>query len=151
MTPRVLAIGGLAEVVGLVSALVALALLKLIGLSTNLFFLGRVSTDLVSVADHHRGYGVLLVPVIGGLIVGLMARYGSERSRGHGMPEALEAVLVHGSRVQPRVALLKPISAAPCRKRAMSLCRCSRRQLSVRSSSRLFKVAQATAGGWLVV
>src|SRR5213076_3246199 len=61
---------------------------------------------------HHLGPWVVLVPIIGALIIGLMARYGSERIRGHGIPEAIEAILINGSRVEPRVAVLKPVSAA---------------------------------------
>jgi len=91
---------------------VAQALLKLIGLFTNLFFFQRWSTALVSPAGHHLGVGVIIVPVIGALIIGFMARYGSERIRGHGIPEAIEAILINGSRVEPRVALLKPLSSA---------------------------------------
>ena len=67
---------------------------------------------MVSPAGNHLGYWAVLVPVIGGLIIGLMARYGSERIRGHGIPEAIEAILMKGSRVQPRVAMLKPLSSA---------------------------------------
>ena len=66
----------------------------------------------VSPAAHHLGLLVIVVPVIGALIIGVMARYGSERIRGHGIPEAIEAILMHGSRVQPKLALLKPISSA---------------------------------------
>ena len=84
----------------------------LIGLFTNLFYFQRWSTALVSPAGHHLGCWAILVPVVGGLIIGLMARYGSERIRGHGIPEAIEAILLNGSRVQPRVAMLKPLSSA---------------------------------------
>ncbi len=87
------------------SAFVALALLKLIGLFTNLFFYQRWSTALVSPAGNHLGNWAVLVPVAGALIIGLMARYGSERIRGHGIPEAIEAILINGSRVEPRVAI----------------------------------------------
>ena len=111
-TPRVLKISGLAIVIGLVSAYVALGLLKLIGLFTNLFFFGRWSSALVSPAGNHLGWMEILVPVGGALIIGLMARYGSERIRGHGIPEAIEAILISGSRIEPKVALLKPISSA---------------------------------------
>src|SRR5262249_53752611 len=111
-TPRMLAIAALAIVVGIVAAYVAYALLKLIGFFTNLFFFQRVGTSLISPAGHHLGPWVILVPVAGGLVIGLMARYGSERIRGHGIPEAIEAILMNGSRVQPKVALLKPVSAA---------------------------------------
>jgi H+/Cl- antiporter ClcA len=109
---RVILISALAIVIGVVASYVALALLKLIGLFTNLFFFQRVGTNLVSPAGNHLGLFVIVVPVIGGLIVGFMARYGSERIRGHGIPEAIEAILINGSRVEPKVALLKPVSSA---------------------------------------
>jgi CIC family chloride channel protein len=110
---RVLPIIGAAVPIGALSAVVAFGLLRLIGLITNLVFYGRVKTSLVAPgAHHHSPILVLLAPVAGGLMVGLMARFGSEKIRGHGMPEAIEAILVGGSRVQPRVALLKPVSAA---------------------------------------
>ena len=111
-TWRVLPISLIAIVIGVVSAYVALLLLRLIGLFTNLFFYGRVGTDLVSPAGHHLGYFVVLIPMIGSLIVGFMARFGSERIRGHGIPEAIEAILLHGAKVEPKVAVLKPVSAA---------------------------------------
>jgi H+/Cl- antiporter ClcA len=100
--------------VGLVSAGLAFALLRLIGLITNLVFYRRWDSHLVApgIGAGHHPLVILLAPVGGGLIVGLMARFGSERIRGHGMPEAIEAILVGESRIQPRVALLKPISAA---------------------------------------
>ena len=111
-TRRVLPISGLAAAIGVFAALVAAALLKLIGLFTNLFFFQRVDTALVSPAGHHLGVFVVLVPVAGALVIGVMARYGSERIRGHGIPEAIEAILINGSRVEPKVALLKPLSSA---------------------------------------
>jgi H+/Cl- antiporter ClcA/CBS domain-containing protein len=109
---RVLPIAALAVVIGVFSAFVAAALLKLIGFFTNVFFFQRVGTALVSPAGHHLGPFVILVPVLGGLIIGVMARYGSERIRGHGIPEAIEAILINGSRVEPKVAVLKPLSSA---------------------------------------
>lgn len=112
MTPRVLWISFLAVVVGLVSAGVALALLRLIGLMTNLFFYGRWAANLVSPAGNHLGVWEVAVPVGGALIVGLMARFGSDKIRGHGIPEALEAILINRSRVEPKVAFLKPLSSA---------------------------------------
>jgi CIC family chloride channel protein len=113
LSRRVLAILVVALPLGALSALVAFALLRLIGLITNLVFYARVSTRLVAPgAGHHSPWIVLLAPVAGGLIVGLMARYGSEKIRGHGMPEAIESILTGGSRVAPRVAALKPVSAA---------------------------------------
>jgi chloride channel protein, CIC family len=111
-TPRVIALSVMAIVIGFIGAYVALILLRLIGLFTNLFFFQRWDTALVSPAGHHLGPFVILVPVVGALIIGLMARYGSERIRGHGIPEAIEAILINGSRIEPRVAILKPISSA---------------------------------------
>ncbi len=108
-----LLIAALAVPVGVASALSAWCLLKLIGLITNLVFYQRVNTAMVAPgAHHHPWWLVLSAPIIGGLIIGFMARYGSEKIRGHGMPEAIEAILTGGSRVAPRVALLKPVSAA---------------------------------------
>lgn len=111
-TRRLLPISALALAIGVVASFVALALLRLIGLFTNLFYFGRWSTSLVSPAGNHLGIFSVLVPIGGALIIGLMARYGSERIRGHGIPEAIEAILINGSRVEPKVALLKPISSA---------------------------------------
>jgi chloride channel protein, CIC family len=111
-TSRLLPISALALAIGIVASFVALALLRLIGLFTNLFYFGRWSTSLVSPAGNHLGIFSVLVPIAGALIIGLMARYGSERIRGHGIPEAIEAILINGSRVEPKVALLKPISSA---------------------------------------
>jgi CIC family chloride channel protein len=111
-TSRVLPISGLAIGIGAVCAFVALALLRLIGLFTNLFYFGRWNTSMVSPAGNHLGVYSVLVPIGGALIIGVMARYGSERIRGHGIPEAIEAILINGSRVEPKVAILKPISSA---------------------------------------
>jgi CIC family chloride channel protein len=111
-SPRLVLIALVAMAIGVISAYVALGLIKLIGLFTNLFFFQRFDTALVSPVNHHLGAWVVIVPVVGALIVGLMARYGSERIRGHGIPEAIEAILINGSRVQPRVAVLKPLSSA---------------------------------------
>jgi chloride channel protein, CIC family len=111
-TLRVVPISLLAMVIGVVCAFVALALLRLIGLFTNLFYYGRWSMALVSPAGNHLGIYSLLVPIGGALIIGIMARYGSERIRGHGIPEAIEAILINGSRVEPKVAILKPLSSA---------------------------------------
>src|SRR5579859_4426995 len=111
-TLRVLPISGLAIVIGAVCAVLALVLLRLIGLFTNLFYFGRWSTAMVSPAGNHLGVFAVLVPVIGALVIGVMARYGSERIRGHGIPEAIEAILINGSRVEPKVAILKPLSSA---------------------------------------
>jgi CIC family chloride channel protein len=111
-TCRVIPISALAMVIGLLCAFLALALLRLIGLFTNLFYFGRWNTALVSPAGNHLGIFGVFVPVAGALIIGVMARYGSERIRGHGIPEAIESILLNGSRIEPKIALLKPISSA---------------------------------------
>jgi CIC family chloride channel protein len=109
---RMVLISFLAAGVGLLAGGIAFALYKLIGLFTNLAFYGRFSADFVSPRHNHLGLWVILIPVVGGVIVGFMAKYGSSKIKGHGIPEAMEAVLVNRSRIQPRVAILKPISAA---------------------------------------
>lgn len=109
---RIVLMSFLAAVVGLVAGLVAYVLYKLIGLFTNLFFFHQWSTTFRSVGSHHLGGWVILIPVFGGLVVGVMAKYGSSKIKGHGIPEAMEAVLVNRSRIEPKVAFLKPISAA---------------------------------------
>lgn len=107
----VLRICALALPIGAVSAVVAALLLQLIGLCTNLFFHGRLSSETTSPHPGHWALA-LLVPVAGGLVVGLMARFGTDRIRGHGIPEAIEAILTRGSKVSPKVSVLKPLSAA---------------------------------------
>src|SRR5579884_2312581 len=111
-TWRVVPIAALAVVIGVFAAYVAAALLKLIAFFTNLFFFQRIDTTLITPEGHHLGVFVIVVPVLGALVVGLMARFGSDKIRGHGIPEAIEAILMNGARVEPKVALLKPISAA---------------------------------------
>ena len=109
---RLLLLCVIAVPIGAVSAAVARALLWLIALITNIAFFQRLSTAAVSPQQHHLGAGVVLVPVLGALAIGLMARYGSDRIRGHGIPEALEAILLGRSLMEPKVALLKPVSSA---------------------------------------
>lgn len=109
---RILLLSLLAVVVGVVSAVVAKALVWLIAVFTNLTFYQRFSSDFVSPTNHHLGFFVIFAPVAGGLIIGLMARYGSEKIRGHGIPEALEAILFGRSRMDVKVAVLKPLSSA---------------------------------------
>jgi len=111
-TPRIALLSAIAVVIGFISTGVAWVLLRLIGFFTNLFYYGRVEFTMVSPAHNTLGWLAVLIPVAGGLIVGLMARYGSERIRGHGIPEALESILLNGSKVQPRLAILKPVSSA---------------------------------------
>jgi len=109
---RMIPIALLAIAIGCLSTVVAWALLRLIGFFTNLFYYQRVDSTLVSPAGNHLGAWAILVPVLGSIVIGFMARYGSERIRGHGIPEALESILINGSRVQPRLAILKPLSSA---------------------------------------
>ena len=109
---RMVLISLLAAVVGLLAGVVAYALYHLIGFFTNLFFFQKVSAHFHSARENQLGLLVILIPVLGGLIVGLMAKYGTSKIKGHGIPEAMEAVLVSHSRIEPRVALLKPLSAA---------------------------------------
>jgi CIC family chloride channel protein len=109
---RMLLVSLLAAAIGLVAGVIAFVLYKLIGLVTNLFFFHRWSTDFSSAQHNHLGWMVIVTPVIGGLIVGVMAKYGTSKIKGHGIPEAMEAVLFNRSRIAPRVAILKPISAA---------------------------------------
>jgi H+/Cl- antiporter ClcA/CBS domain-containing protein len=109
---RILILSSMALIVGVLSAVVASALVWLIGVITNIFFYQRFSSVFQSPDHHHLGYHVIFVPVIGGLIIGVMARYGSEKIRGHGIPEALEAILFGRSRMEPKVAVLKPLSSA---------------------------------------
>jgi H+/Cl- antiporter ClcA/predicted transcriptional regulator len=111
-SPRVLLVSVMAVVTGAISAGVAWVLLWLISAITNLAFYHRLSVEAVVPQGHHLGWWVILVPVVGALIIGLMARYGSEKIRGHGIPEAIEAILLGRSLIQMKVALLKPISAA---------------------------------------
>ncbi len=94
------------------AGVMAQALTRLIGLVTNLSFYGRLSSEFSSPAYNHLGAWVIVIPVIGGVIVGIMARYGSAAIRGHGIPEAMEQILFGESRIPPRVTFLKPISAA---------------------------------------
>ena len=110
--PRVLFVCALAVLLGITAAFIARILVKLIDLVTNLAFLGRWSFADASPAQHHLGEWVILVPVVGGLIVGLMARWGSRAIRGHGIPEAMEQVLLNESKIPPRITFLKPVSSA---------------------------------------
>ena len=109
---RVLILAALAIVVGSAGAGAAWVLSRLINLVTNLAYFGTLSVAPANIADNTLGWAAALVPVAGCLVIGLMARYGSEKIRGHGIPEAIEAILIGRSRIQARVALLKPLSSA---------------------------------------
>jgi len=109
---RLLVLSAMAIATGSFGAGAAWVLLKLIALVTNLAYFHVYSTATSYLSHAKLGPGSILIPVIGGLLVGLMARYGSEKIRGHGIPEALEAILIGQSRIQPKVAVLKPLSSA---------------------------------------
>ena len=106
-----LILAAMATVAGTGGAFSAWALLKLIALATNLFWYGNSSFGPALIADR-APLLVLVVPVVGGLVVGLMARFGSDKIRGHGIPEAIETILFGDSKLSLKVALLKPLSSA---------------------------------------
>jgi H+/Cl- antiporter ClcA/predicted transcriptional regulator len=109
---RLLVLSLMALVVGSFGAGAAWALTALIAFCTHVAYFGVFSFAPATIAGNHLGLSAALVPVAGCLIIGLMARYGSEKIRGHGIPEALEAILIGRSRIEPKVALLKPLSSA---------------------------------------
>jgi H+/Cl- antiporter ClcA/CBS domain-containing protein len=109
---RLLILSAMALFIGTTGAFAAWVLTRLIALVTNLAYYGRISDKTVSIAGNHLGWFSVLVPVVGCLIIGLMARYGSEKIRGHGIPEAMEAILIGRSDIQAKVAFLKPLSSA---------------------------------------
>ena len=109
---RLLRITAIAAVGGVLSTLAAGSLLDLIRLFSNLFFFQTISTANRSPGGNTLGLVVVAVPVIGGLLVGLIARFGSEQIRGHGIPEAIEAILFGKSKMSPKVAVLKPLASA---------------------------------------
>ncbi|HET7026732.1 MAG TPA: chloride channel protein [Candidatus Limnocylindrales bacterium] len=102
----------LALVIGVAATIIAVVLVALIGLFTNLLYEQRLDWTFAPPDPGHLGLLSIGVPIVGGLVIGVMARFGSERIRGHGIPEAMETILVGGSRVEPRLAILKPISSA---------------------------------------
>jgi H+/Cl- antiporter ClcA/predicted transcriptional regulator len=109
---RLLMLAAMALVVGTAGAFSALALVKLIAFCSNLAWFGRFDTTTVPISHTMTRPWMALIPAVGGLIIGLMARFGSEKIRGHGIPEAIEAILIGGSRMSPKVAVLKPLSSA---------------------------------------
>lgn len=102
----------LAGLVGVAAGFIAYILYDLIGLFTNLAYYHAWSFHFRSPENTPFHYWIIVIPVIGGLIVGFMAKYGSEKIKGHGIPEAMEAVLTTRSRIEAKVAILKPLSAA---------------------------------------
>jgi chloride channel protein, CIC family len=110
---RTWSLSAVAVVIGAGGAALAVLLLRAIALATNIFYYHRLSLAMVGPAGSNEPRSaMLIIPVVGGILVGLMARYGTDKIRGHGIPEAIEAILLNGARVHPRVAVLKPISAA---------------------------------------
>lgn len=109
---RMLLLAAMAIIVGVGGALGAWGLIKLIAIATNLFWFGRLSAGAAAITDAPVGQWVIALPVIGGLVIGLMARFGSEKIRGHGIPEAIETILFGESRLSLKVAVLKPLSSA---------------------------------------
>ncbi len=109
---RVILLSAMSVVIGAVGACIAAGLVWLIAVISNLSFYQSFDTVLKSPTGNHLGFLVVIIPVIGGLVIGFMARYGSQKIRGHGIPEALEAILIGRSRIEPKVAILKPVSSA---------------------------------------
>jgi len=119
---RILLIGGMAVVLGAAAAGVAQLLMLMINLITDICFYGRISdvigpnaiprSGVLSPAANHLGAWVIMMPMIGGLLAGIMARWGSRAIQGHGIPEAMERILEHESNIAPRVTWLKPVSSA---------------------------------------
>ncbi|MCW1383791.1 chloride channel protein [Novosphingobium sp. KCTC 2891] len=109
---RMIMLAAMAMLVGTGGAIGAWLLIHLIGLATNLFWFGRLSLQPVQITQTAVGAWVVVIPIIGSMIVGLMARYGSDKIRGHGIPEAIETILFGESRLSLKVALLKPLSSA---------------------------------------
>ncbi len=102
----------LAIIIATLTGLIARFLVSLIDFFTNLFFYGRISVLHSSPEHHHLGGWVIVIPVVGGLIVGFMAKYGSKAIRGHGIPEAMEQILTNDSKIKPIITFLKPLSSA---------------------------------------
>jgi chloride channel protein, CIC family len=109
---RLLFMTGLAAIIGICAGFISKIVTTMIGFVTNISFYGQISGRFSSPADNHLGLWVIGVPVVGGIIVGFMARYGSKAIRGHGIPETMEQVLLNQSRIPPRITILKPLSAA---------------------------------------
>lgn len=109
---RIIFITGLALVNAILVGGIAKLLVMLISLFTNLFFFGDFSFHESSPADNTLGYWVIVIPIVGGILVGLMAKFGSRAIRGHGIPEAMEKIVTEESRIHPMITVLKPLSAA---------------------------------------
>ncbi len=109
---RVIRVCVFAVLVAAVAGVIAQVLLRLIWFVTGLAFHGTLSFEHQTPLDNNLGWWVVMVPAVGGIIVGFMARYGSRAIRGHGIPEAMEQVILNQSRIPMRITFLKPLSAA---------------------------------------
>ncbi len=109
---RMVMLSGMAVIAGVAGAILSWLLLRLIFLATNAFYYHRFSAAFADPAFNQLGWKAVFLPVLGGLMVGLIARYGSDRIRGHGMPEAIEAVLMRGARISPKITFFKPVATA---------------------------------------
>lgn len=109
---RLFTIAGMAVAVAVAISFIAKFLVYLIYFITNISFYGKFSLEYMSPSNNHLGLWVIIVPAIGGVIVGLMALYGSKAIRGHGIPEAMEQILINQSKIKPTITYLKPISSA---------------------------------------
>src|SRR6185437_3000581 len=107
--PRMLRIAAMASIVGAIGAVVAWILVRLIESITALAYFHRLSAAGLPPSANQLGWWAVLVPVAGGLVIGLVARYGSEKIRGHGIPEAMEAILIGRSKLSAKIAVLKPL------------------------------------------
>ncbi|HXU25890.1 MAG TPA: chloride channel protein, partial [Bacteroidia bacterium] len=109
---RLITIALLAVLIAVLVSFIAKLLVYLIDLFTNISFYGKFSLEHTSPADNTLGWLVIIMPAIGGVIVGLMAYYGSKAIRGHGIPEAMEQILTNQSKIKPAITYLKPLSSA---------------------------------------
>lgn len=109
---RLAVLTGLSAILGILSGLVAFILIRMIGLFTHVAYYSTTGWSLVAPSTHHLGWLSVIVPIVGGLIVGLLAKYGTDRIRGHGIPEAIQAILENDSVMEGRVALIKPVASA---------------------------------------
>ncbi|MFC0513642.1 chloride channel protein [Mucilaginibacter angelicae] len=112
MKTRLLFISALCILIACLISIIAKGLIYLINIVTNISFYGTLDTGFHSPANNHLGGWVIVIPAIGGIIVGLMALYGSKAIRGHGIPEAMEQILVNKSKIKPAITFLKPVSSA---------------------------------------
>jgi len=112
MKTRLIFISAICILIACLISIIAKGLVYLINVVTNISFYGTLDAGFHSPANNHLGLWVIVIPAIGGIIVGLMALYGSKAIRGHGIPEAMEQILVNKSKIKPIITFLKPVSSA---------------------------------------